>query len=144
MLKRAEGHRRDGGTTRQAWGRASAEWNECDIGRRLVELFLIWKTASGNLERRFKRFSEVHCPERARLLDTTGEECTLVDQAPPSRLLRTWLEQQKRTEPGEAHGPHSPATRWYRRVLQLHERWHARTAERIPRAERRDRTSAEA
>ena len=103
MLKRAEWHQRDGCTTRQAWGRAAAEWPELNIGRRLVELFLVWKTSSGNLERRFRRFAEVHCPERARLLDTSVEECSLVDQAPPSKLLRTWLEQQKRTEPGEAH-----------------------------------------
>ena len=66
------------------------------------------------------------------MLDTTVEECALVDQAPPSKLLRSWLQQQERTEPGEAHGP-----RWYRRVLELHERFHARMAER--RAQRRDK-----
>ena len=98
ILKRAEWHKRHGGTTRQAWGRAAAEWPELHVGRRLVELFLIWKTSSGNLERRFRRFSEVHCPERARLLDTSVEECALVDQAPPSKLLRSWMQQQERTE----------------------------------------------
>ena len=139
LLKRAEWHQRDGCTTRQAWGRAAAEWPELHIGRRLVELFLVWKTSSGNVERRFRRFAEVHCPERARLLDTSVEECALVDQAPPSKLLRSWLQQQERTEPGEAHGPHSTAGRWYRRVLQLHERFQARMAERRPRAERRDK-----
>ena len=53
ILKRAELHcqKRDGCTTRKAWGRAAAEWPELHIGRRLVELFLIWKTSSGNLER---------------------------------------------------------------------------------------------
>ena len=91
LLKRAEWHQRDGCTTRQAWGRAAAEWPELHIGRRLVELFLVWKTSSGNVERRFRRFAEVHCPERARLLDTSVEECSLVDQAPPSTLLRSWL-----------------------------------------------------
>ena len=65
LLRRAEWHQRDGCTTRQAWGRAAAEWPELHIGRRLVELYLVWKTSSGNLERRFRRFAEVHCPERA-------------------------------------------------------------------------------
>ena len=63
------------------------------------ELFLIWKTSSGNLERRFRRFAEVHCPERARLLDTSVEDVSMVDQAPSSKLLRMWLEQQERSEP---------------------------------------------
>ena len=106
-----------------------------------MELFLVWKTSTGNVERRFRRFSEVHCPERARGLDVSVEECPLVDQAPPSTLLRTWLKQQERTEPGEAHGPHSTAARWYRRFLQLHERLQGRQnqALRRPRAERRDK-----
>ena len=140
LLKRAEWHQRDGCTTRQAWGRAAAEWPELHIGRRLVELFFIWKTSSGNVERRFRRLAELRCPERARLLDTSVEECSLVDQAPPSKLLRTWLEQQ-RTEPGEAHGAHSTARRWFRRVLQLHERFQARAERRLrPRgATRRDK-----
>ena len=132
-MKRAEWHQRDGCTTRQAWGRAAAEWLELHIGRRLAELFLVWKTSSGNLERRFRRFVEVHCPGRARLLDTSVEECALLDQAPPSKLLRSWLQQQERTELGEAHGPH----RWFRRVFQLHERYQAKM--RRPRAERRDK-----
>ena len=99
ILKRAEWHQRAGCTTRQAWGRAAAEWPELHRGRRLVELFLIWKTSSGNLERRFRRFAEVHCPERARLLDTSVEDLSMVDQAPSSKLLRMWLEQQERSEP---------------------------------------------
>ena len=48
ILKRAELQKRGGCTTRQAWGRASAEWPELHAGRRLVELFLIWKTSSGS------------------------------------------------------------------------------------------------
>ena len=138
-LRRAEWHKRNGCTTRQAWGRAAAEWPELHIGRRLAELFLVWKTSSGNLERRFRRFAEVHCPERARLMDVSVEDCSFVDQAPPSKLLRTWLEQQERSEPGEAHGPHSTARRWFRRALQLHERLQGPIAERRPRAERRDK-----
>ena len=143
LLKRAQQWHQQGCTTRQAWGRAAAEWPELNTGRRLVELFLVWKTSSGNVERRFRRFAEVHCPERARLLDTTVEECALVDQAPPSKLLRTWLQQQERTVPAAAAtagaDPHSTARRWYRRVLLLHERLHASKAERIPRVERRDK-----
>ena len=123
-----------------AAGLAAAEWPELHIGRRLVELFLVWKTSSGNVERRFRRFAEVHCPERARLLDTSVEDCSLLDQAPPSKLLRTWLQQQERTEPGEAKGPDSTASRWFSRVAKLHdERFQARIAEKRPRAERRDK-----
>ena len=138
LLKRTEWHHREGCSTRQAWGRAAAEWPELHIGRRLVELFLIWKTSSGNLERKFRIFAQVHCPERARLLDTSVEECALGIQAPPSKLLRSWLQQ---TEPGEAHDPYSTAARWYRRVLQLHEeRFKASaSAKTAPRAERRDK-----
>ena len=139
ILKRAEWQKRDGCTTRQAWGRAVAEWPELHIGRRLVELFLIWKTSSGNLERRFRRFGEVHCPERARLLDASVEDVSIVDQAPSSKLLRTWLEQQERSEPGEAHGPHSSASRWFKRVLLLHERFQGPTGERSRKAARRDK-----
>ena len=60
----------------------------------------------------------------------------MVDQPPPSKLLRMWLEQQTRTVSGEPHVPHSTASRWYRGVLQLHERLGhtVRT-----RAERRDK-----
>ena len=39
LLKRAEWHKGKGCTTRQAWGRAAAEWPEMDTGRRLVELY---------------------------------------------------------------------------------------------------------
>ena len=137
LLKRAEVLQREGCTTRQAWGRAAAEWPELHIGRRLVEVFLIWKTSSGNLERRFRRFAEVHCPERARLLDVSVEDISIVDQAPSSKLLRTWLEQQERSEPGEAHGHHS--RRWYKRVLMLHERLQGPTEWRRPKAARRDK-----
>ena len=139
ILKRAEWHLRDGCTTRQAWGRAAAEWPELLVGRRLVELFLIWKTSSGNLERRFRLFREVHCPERARFLDTSVEDVLIVGQAPSSKLLRMWLEQQERSDPGEAHGPHSSASRWFRRVLALHERLQGPLVERRPKAARRDK-----
>ena len=132
MLQRAEALHREGSTTRQAWGRAAAEWRELASGRRLVELFLVWKTSTGNVERRFRRFSEVHCPERARILDVTVEECTLVDQAPPSQLLRAWLDEQGRDES-------SVSSRWYRQVLKLHERLQGKIAPTLRRAERRDK-----
>ena len=111
-------------------GRAAAEWPEMDTGRRLVELYLIWKTSSGNLERRFRRFAEVHCAERARLLDTSVEECSLVEQAPSSELLRTWLDQQV---------PPPPARRWYRQVLEGQQPIQKLLLEREPKAERRDK-----
>ena len=132
ILRRAEEYHRDGSTTRQAWGRAAAQWPELAIGRRLVELFLAWKTSTGNVERRFRRFSEVHCAERARILDVSVEECTLVDEAPPSKLLRAWLDQQERDES-------SASTRWYRQVLKLHERLQGKIATTLRRAERRDK-----
>ena len=66
-------------------GRAAAEWPELGSGRRLVELFLVWKTFSGNLERRFRRFRETRCPQRAQLLDVSVENCVVVEQAPSSQ-----------------------------------------------------------
>ena len=43
LLKRADVfHKKDGVDTRQALGRAAAEWPELHLGRRLVELFLIF------------------------------------------------------------------------------------------------------
>ena len=89
LLPRAEKfHRDDACQPNAAWGRASAEWPELQSARRLVELCLVWKTASGNLERRFRRFREIRCPERAQLLDVTVESCVIVEQAPPSKIMR--------------------------------------------------------
>ncbi len=118
---------------------------ELHIGRRLVELFLVWETRSGNnVELRFRRFAEARCPERARLLDISVEECALVvDQAPPSNMLRAWLEQLAgQTEGLEPRCLRSAARRWYiMQVLQPHERLQAR-ATRPPRAARRDKAIA--
>ena len=69
-------------------GRASAEFPELKAGRSLVEVFLVWKTSTGNLERRFRTYSEVHTVQRSSLLDTTAETMMLADQAPPSGRLR--------------------------------------------------------
>ncbi len=89
MLPRAETYYLNGFHTRAAWGRAAAEWPEFTSGRRLVELFLVWKTSSGNLERRLRRFRETRCPQRAQLLDVSVENCVVVEQAPSSHILRT-------------------------------------------------------
>ena len=64
MLPRAETYYLNGFHTRAAWGRAAAEWPEFTSGRRLVEMFLAWKTSSGNLERRFRRVRRIRCPSR--------------------------------------------------------------------------------
>ena len=88
LLPRAEALKRTGCETREAWGRASAEFPELKAGRSLVELFLVWKTSTGNVERRFRTYSEVMTPQRASLLDSTAETMMLADQAPPSRRLR--------------------------------------------------------
>ena len=90
ILPRAEKFHSNGADTRSAWAQASLEWPELKNQQLLVEVLLVWKSASGNLERRFRRFKEIRCPERAQLLDTSVENCVLVEQAPPSKLLRNW------------------------------------------------------
>ena len=91
LLPRAEVFHKNGCNPREAWGRASAEFPELQQGRALVELFLVWKTSTGNLERRFRVFREVATVQRARLLDITVEACLLADQAPSSAMLRSLL-----------------------------------------------------
>ena len=88
LLPRAEALQKAGCSTREAWGRASAEFPELKAGRSLVELFLVWKTSTGNVERRFRTYSEVMTAQRASLLDSTAETMMLADQAPPSGRLR--------------------------------------------------------
>ena len=88
LLPRAEALQKAGCSTREAWGRASAEFPEFKAGRSLVELFLVWKTSTGNVERRFREYSEVMTPQRASLLDSTAETMMFADQAPPSSRLR--------------------------------------------------------
>ena len=63
----------------------------------------------------------------------------IVDQAPSSKLLCTWLQQHGRSAPDEAHGPLSSATRGFKRVLLVHERFQGPTGERRPKAARRDK-----
>ena len=65
LLPRAEKFRREGCCPRAAWGRPSAEFPELKHGRALAECFLNWKTVTGNIERRFRRFAKfvVHSGE---------------------------------------------------------------------------------
>ena len=123
LLPRAEKFHGEGCNPNAAWGRASAEWPEFQSARRLVELLLIWKTSSGNLERKFRRFRELRCPERAKLLDVTVESCMLVEQAPPGKMLN----QQEEVKRKYCH-----------HVLKLHEKLSGKMHRRIRRIPRRD------
>ena len=125
ILARAEVHLRNGCSPRESWGRASAEWPELKCGRGLVECYLIWKSASGNLERRFRRFREIRCPERAQLLDVSVENCMLVEQAPPSKMLREWADACKNTS-------------YFQRCTRLHRKLCGEVATRKRVAQRRD------
>ena len=130
LLPRAEYFHRRGCHPREAWGRAALEWHECQSGRRLVELFLVWKTSSGNLERRFRRFREIRCPQRARLMDLSVEDCMLVEQAPTSKMLCSISDA----------GGGLPVVKhdYIKRVLKWHGRLHGNGSTRIRRVERRD------
>ena len=76
-----------GRSTREAWGQAAEEFPEFGAGRKLVELFLVWKTSTGNLERRFRSLAEVDTPQRSSMLDGTVETIMFASQAPPSAHL---------------------------------------------------------
>ena len=65
------------------------EFPEFGGGRKVVELFLVWKTSTGNLERRFRSLGEVDTPQRSSILDGTVETIMLASQAPPSAHLIT-------------------------------------------------------
>ena len=86
----------------------------------LVELFLVWKTSTGNLERRFRRFREIRCPQRAQLLDASVEQCMLVEQAPPSKMLRM----QPSFWESRAGQPQADNGNYFQQVLKLHEKLH--------------------
>jgi len=134
LLPQAEKERRNGCTTRVAWGRASAMYPEKVSGRCLAELALLWKTASGNLERRFRPFRQLSCPGRARLLDTSVEDCMLVEQAPPSKLLREAL---SKPATGASVRP-AKENAYLDNILKLHARLHRVGPTRIRLAKRRD------
>ena len=135
LLPRAEKHHRQGCNTRAAWGRASAEWPEYQSGRRLVELFVVWKTTSGNLERRFRRIDEIHVPELAQLLDVSIEKCVFVEQAPPSKFLRL-SDPSKASASASLH--QTEKNRYFEHILKLHAKLHGSTKTRIRLVERRD------
>ena len=135
LLPRAEKFHLVGCKPRAAWGRAAAEWPELQTARHLVELFLIWKTATGNLERRFRRFREICCPERASMLDISVEECMLVEQAPPSKLLRRLLPSASDVSARLREAGRNP---YLNNVLKLHAKLHGGVQTRIRGAQRRD------
>ena len=89
LIPRAERISRQSGCDDDAaWGRASEEWPEFSRARQLVNYFIVYRTGTGNVEKRFRRFREVRCRQRAKLIDVTVEDCLLVEQAPPSKMLR--------------------------------------------------------
>ena len=87
LLPRAEALQQRGRSIREAWGQAAEEFPEFRAGRKLVELFLVWKTSTGNLERRFRSLAEVDTPQRSSILDSTVETIMFASQAPPSAHL---------------------------------------------------------
>ena len=135
LLPRAEKFHLDGCKPRAAWGRAAAEWPELQSARHIVEIFLIWKTATGNLERRFRRFRELCCPQRAKLLDISVEDCMLVEQAPPSKLLRRLLPSASDVS---ARLPEAGRNPYLHDVLKLRAKLHGNGKTRIRQAQRRD------
>ena len=74
LLPRAEKFRAAGCCPRVAWGRAAAEWPELKQARSLVEIFIVWKTGAGNIERRFRRLRAIRCPERGKMV---GQLCQI-------------------------------------------------------------------
>ena len=138
LLARAEVFNKTGATTREAWGRASAEFPELQRGRDLVECYLIWKTSTGNVERRFREYKEFADTGRAQLLDTTTESCMVALQGPPSKLLNAWINEMR------APAPAADAARGQRKYLAqvqtLHDQrhGHTRTWKAGQRAQRRD------
>ena len=100
-------------------------------GRHLVELFLVWKTSTGNLERRFRRFRETRTPQRAKLLDLSVEDCMIVDHAPSSKILRI-LQSSFSTSRDAAKN------NYISQLLKLHETLYGRQKQRVNRDERRD------
>jgi hypothetical protein len=130
----AEKHHRRGCSTREAWGRASAEWPELVSGRMLVSLFLIWKTSQGNLERRFRRVRETATVQRAALLDVSLENCMLVmEHTPSSQTLRA-------LQTSISEGRTTAKKNFFSQILNLHEQLHGPKKQSTagPRAERRD------
>ena len=111
LLPRATYHNTQGCDARAAWGRASAEFPELRLGRRLVEVLLIGKSSTSNVERRFKVQRLQQSRDRARLLDVTVEDLLLVDQTPPSVVLKA----------ARAGGDQGPCGRYLQGVADKHD-----------------------
>ena len=125
LLPRAEVFSKAGANMRQAWGRASAEFPEYPRGRALVECALIWKTSTGNLERRYRDHKEFATPERAQLFDVTVESFLVALQGPPSRLMKTWADASQ----GAASASVVATThhKYLKELAQLHRLVHGRS-----------------
>jgi len=110
ILPRAEWHAARGCNARQAWGRASMEFPELTEARVMVEAFLIFKSSTGDVERRFRVYTEQNTSERAQLLDVTVEALLCCEQAPPSAALRE----------GISNGVGAPAHTYLTKLCKLH------------------------
>ena len=123
LLPRAERfHHKDGASTREAWGRASLEYPELRQGRALVECALIWKTSTGNLERRFPDYREVKTRARASIFDTTVESCLVAMMGPPAKLLQSWIAHGAASAPNAARIP----IQYLSDLEKLHTQYHGR------------------
>lgn len=139
LLPRAEVHRKSGCSTKEAWGRASAEFPEYKNGRDLVDVFLLWKPNTGNLERRFRYMKEHRPAERSSLADTTVENMLSVDFAPPSEALAAAA--QAATDPSTVPAEVQGAQSYLKLVLRLHTKLH-NAPQRRPQQNRKQRRDA--
>jgi len=85
--------------------------------RRLLKIELVWKTATGNVERRFRRFREVRCAQRAQVQDAAIDSCIWVEQAPPSKTLGSLIPAVSASVASQPSGNH---TDYFAQVLKLH------------------------
>jgi hypothetical protein len=121
LQQRAGVHCDRGGTTRQAWARASEEFPELKLGRKLVERLLISRPTTGDLERTFRVMREAKPAQRARMLDTTVEDFLFAELSPPVKCLRQVVASSSRSTLDS--GAKTEATSTYmERVLRLHVR----------------------
>ena len=84
---------------------------------------------------RFRRFRETRCRERAKLPDMSVENCLLVEQAHPSKMLGM---QPSCVAMSRAGQPQADNGNYFQQVLKLHEKLHGTGPARIRRVERRD------
>ncbi len=136
LLPRAEVHRQSGCETKAAWGRAAAEFPELKGGRSLVELLLVWKPNTGNVERRFRSLGEHRATDRPRLLDITAEDLVMTDLAPPSKVLQATLQ-----VPSSADDPPTGIREYFTGVIAMHGQLHGKQ-QRHARQERTQRRDA--